>query len=153
MSTGAVSVRPYPTCCGRPATSANRAAVALGSGAAPQTATRTDAIAATTVSRSASAQARNIDGTPTSTLTRCRASSASAPVGPRSSTSTPVAPWWTAAPSPEFNPYAWKSGSASSTVSSGPTTGGVIRPTCSWLAASARCDSIAPLGQPSVPEV
>ncbi|WP_047892604.1 hypothetical protein, partial [Micromonospora sp. RV43] len=38
---------------------------------------------------------------------RCRAMSSSAPAGPGSSTSTPVAPCRTTAPSAEFSPYAW----------------------------------------------
>ena len=44
VSTGAVSVSPYPTKTGCRVASVKRAAVAGSSGAAPQTATRTDAI-------------------------------------------------------------------------------------------------------------
>ena len=72
------------------------------SGAAPQTASRTDAIASP---RSGSSdQARYIDGTPTTPVTWCRAIRASASAGSKRSTSTPQAPWYATAPRPGVEP-------------------------------------------------
>ena len=126
--------------------------MSASSGAAPDTAIRTPANAA--ASRSPiSDQATNIGGTPITVVTLWRAMCLSASSGSNRSSSTPHAPWYATAPSPVFSPYEWNSGSMSSMTSSGPSGGGSIAASCAWLAIIARCESIAPLGAPEVPEV
>ena len=91
VSTGPVSVSPYPSKTGWPVAARKRPAAAGSSGAAPDTATRTDANASPqSVSRD---QATNIGGTPTTAVIWCRAISRSPSVGSNRSMSTPVAPW------------------------------------------------------------
>src|SRR6266550_3187947 len=89
VTTGAVSVRPYPSKTGTPS-SANRASVPAGSGAAPDSASRTDANPSRT--SGCSAQAWYIVGAPGTLVTRCRAISASVSAGSNRSTSTALAP-------------------------------------------------------------
>src|SRR5215831_7926765 len=152
VSTGAVSVSPYPSYTGRPTASANRRAVATSSGAAPDTATRT-VLNASTSRSPISDQATYIGGTPTTTVTLCRRIRASVSAGSKRSTSTPHAPWYAIAPRPVFSPYEWNSGSVSSTTSAPVSGGGSMSASWAWLAISARCDSIAPFGMPEVPDV
>jgi hypothetical protein len=102
VTTGAVSVRPYPSKTWRPVTSSTRCSTAAGSGAAPDRARRTEVKASST--SGSIDQATYIGGAPTTLVTPVRRTSASVSTGSKRSTSTPVAPWRTTEPSAAFRP-------------------------------------------------
>ena len=102
VSTGPVSVSPYPSKTTCPVAARKRPEAVASSGAAPDTATRT--VANASPQSGSSDQATIICGTATTTVIWCRAIRFIDSAGSKRSSSTPVAPCQATAPRPELRP-------------------------------------------------
>ena len=104
VTAGAHSLRPYPSQMSIPNRSRKPVRTLAGSGAAPDTAKRTEERSGMRSFASARAShAENMGGAPNNAVTRCSATSSNASLGSKRSTRTAVAPVFTASPRIAFN--------------------------------------------------